>query len=135
MKGQSNTKPNQQVKSGGKTQVNYNTIQKEITDDHGTRTVWEYDLVEIDGIVTKAKIKEHMQNAEHEKDTSFIVVDDINSELLDSKTELLISNITNKTYSEIDTYIDNNVYDMTTAKNYLKKLSKVVLAMLKRINV
>lgn len=32
------------------------------------------------------------------------------------------------TYEEVEEYIDNNVVDLSSAKEYLKKLSKVVLA-------
>ena len=31
------------------------------------------------------------------------------------------------TYNQIDTYIDNNVTDLASAKKFLKKLSKIVL--------
>ena len=33
----------------------------------------------------------------------------------------------NLTYDQIDTYIDNNVTNLVSAKEYLKKLSKIVL--------
>ena len=36
------------------------------------------------------------------------------------------------TYAELNTYIDSNVTDMASAKAYLKKLSRVVLAILKK---
>jgi hypothetical protein len=35
------------------------------------------------------------------------------------------------TFAQLDTYIDNQVADLASAKAYLKKLSKVVLAMIK----
>ena len=34
-------------------------------------------------------------------------------------------------YNQIETYIDNNVTDLQGAKDYMKKLSKVVLGMIK----
>lgn len=40
MRSQSGHRPNNQVKSNGKTQVNYNIVSKEVTDEHGTHTVW-----------------------------------------------------------------------------------------------
>jgi hypothetical protein len=33
----------------------------------------------------------------------------------------------NLTYNQIDNYIDNNITDLASAKEFLKKLSKVVL--------
>ena len=34
-------------------------------------------------------------------------------------------------YPQVDTYIDNNVTDLASAKEFLKKLGKIVLALLK----
>ena len=33
------------------------------------------------------------------------------------------------TYDRVDTYIDNNITSLASAREYLKKLSKVVLSM------
>ena len=43
--------------------------------------------------------------------------------------------INNLTIEQINNYIDNNVVDLNSAKNYLKKLSKVVLYLLKHSNL
>ena len=132
MKGQSNTKPNNQIKSRGKTQVNYNITSKEVTDEHGTRIIWNYDIVEVDGIVTKLKVFEAMQKADDEADITEVVPDDIASQHSDAKSELVLSDIANKTYAQVDAYIDANVTDLASARAFLKKLTRVVLAMLKR---
>ena len=39
--------------------------------------------------------------------------------------------LSNMNYNQLDTYIDNHVTDLPEAKIYLKKLSKVVLALIK----
>ena len=39
------------------------------------------------------------------------------------------------TVEQINTYIDNNVVDLNSAKAFLKKLSKVVLYLLKHSNL
>jgi len=36
-------------------------------------------------------------------------------------------------YSKVNTYIDNNVTSLATAKAYLKKLTKIVLYLVKEI--
>ena len=41
------------------------------------------------------------------------------------------AHIANMTYFEIDEYIDKNVKELSDAKDYLKKLSKVVLSIIK----
>ena len=132
MKGQSNTKPNNMIMSRGKTQVNYNITSEVITDEHGSRTVWKYDIVEVDGIVTKLKVFEAMQKADDEADITEVVPDDIASQHSDAKSELVLSDIANKTYAQVDAYIDANVTDLASARAFLKKLTRVVLAMLKR---
>ncbi len=55
MKAQSDTIPESFVKSNGKTQVNYNIQSIVKIDEKGTRTIYIYDYVEIDGEVTKNK--------------------------------------------------------------------------------
>ena len=39
------------------------------------------------------------------------------------------------TYSQLDTYIDNNVTDLASARAYLSHLSKVVLGMIKMMDM
>jgi len=65
----SDTKPAKFVKSRGKTQVNYNIHQVDIVDiDGGTRKIWQYEYVEIEGSVTKAKFKEALRKQDLEKE-------------------------------------------------------------------
>ncbi len=64
----SDTKPAKFVKSRGKTQVNYNIHQVDVVDiDGGTRKIWQYEYVEIEGPVTKAKFKEALRRQDLEK--------------------------------------------------------------------
>lgn len=48
-----------------------------------------------------------------------------------ANNEIGLSAISGMTYAQLDTYIDNNVTNLAEAKQYLKKLSKVVLAIVK----
>ncbi|HDK25960.1 MAG TPA: hypothetical protein ENG48_02555 [Candidatus Atribacteria bacterium] len=64
----SDTKPEKFVKSRGRTQVNYNIHQIDIVDIDGeTRKIWQYEYVEIEGPVTKAKFKEALRKQDLEK--------------------------------------------------------------------
>lgn len=135
MKGQTNTQPTSNfLQSAGKTQVLYNITSHEVTDESGTRTVWDYDYVEIAGIVTKQKMIEALQKADAESDTASIIPDDISTQYQNSKSELTLSEISHITYAQLDTYIQNNITDLASAKTYLKKLSRVVLALVKKYN-
>lgn len=65
----SDTKPAKFVKSRGKTQVNYNIHQVDVVDIDGeTRQIWQYEYVEIEGSVTKAKFKEALRKQDLEKE-------------------------------------------------------------------
>ena len=65
----SDTKPAKFVKSRGKTQVNYNIHQVDVIDIDGrTRKIWQYEYVEIEGSVTKAKFKEALRKQDLEKE-------------------------------------------------------------------
>ena len=64
----SDTRPAKFVKSRGKTQVNYNIHQVDVVDIDGeTRKIWQYEYVEIEGPVTKAKFKEALRKQDLEK--------------------------------------------------------------------
>ena len=43
-----------------------------------------------------------------------------------------LSDIAAMTYAQLDTYIDNNVTDLPSARAYLRKISRIVLAILKK---
>jgi hypothetical protein len=47
MKVNSDHKPNQFTESREKLFFNYNVVESEKTDEHGTRTVFDYDVVEV----------------------------------------------------------------------------------------
>jgi len=49
MKANSNNHPGEFTKSRGKRFFNFNIIQSEKTDENGTRTVFDYDYVEVTG--------------------------------------------------------------------------------------
>ena len=131
MKAQSDTEPERLVKSRGRTQFAYNIHQITIEDQNGQkRMAFEYDYVEIEGNVTKAKILKAMQDAKLEENVEF-KLGEIESTFKEAKEAIKLSDITKLTFKQLDTYIDNNVKDVASVKVYLKKLSKVVLAMLK----
>lgn len=135
MKSQSDTIPERLITGRGKAHYNYNIHEIEIEDHEGNpKTVYEYDYVVIEGTVTKAKIIEALE------DSKLDISEPCNPEELETDYNAAIgaienSNFTNLTYAQLDTYIDNNVTSLASAKTYLKKLSKVVLAILKYVNV
>ncbi len=131
MKAQSDTIPESFVESNGKTQVNYNIRTVSLTDEKGTRTAYEYDYVEIDGNVTKLKVIDALRKADDESIPFTGVPDTVVQQHSDAKSALYISGLTGLTYSQLDTYITNNITDIVSAKVYLKKLSAVVLTLVK----
>lgn len=128
-KAQSDTIPEPLIKSAGKTQVNYNI--HEVINDDGTH--YEYNYVVIEGKVTKAKILAALEGEQKENDQSEWTPDETVTQYNDAKSAISLSNISQMTYTQLDTYIDDNVTNLTEAKNYLKKLSKVVLALVKKL--
>jgi len=44
----------------------------------------------------------------------------------------VISNLKGKTFAEVDAYVENQVTDLASAKQFLKVLAKIVLYLLKR---
>ncbi len=50
----------------------------------------------------------------------------------DAKAEIIASDLANKTYAQVDTYVENNVTDLASAKVVIKKMAKLMLAILKR---
>jgi hypothetical protein len=49
----------------------------------------------------------------------------------DAKAQMALSDMSNKTYAQIKSYIDTNVSDLASAKAVIKKLAVITLAMLK----
>lgn len=50
-----------------------------------------------------------------------------------SNVEMELNKIANFTYSEMETYVENNVTDLASSKVYLKELSRTVLGLTKLI--
>lgn len=131
MKATSNKIPERIVKGKGKAHFNYNIKQVSIEEPDGaTREAYEYDYVVIKGKITKAKIIKALEdsklNIEEDYEPSEIETE------YNAATEVLkLSELSTLSYEQVDKYIDNNVKDLASTKTYLKKLSKVVLAMLK----
>lgn len=135
MKASSDTEPERLVQSKGKTQYNFNI--KEVTvenPDGSTRTAFEYEYVEIYGKVTKSKIIKALEDTKLDIDEEYEPAE-LETQYENAKEAIKLSNLSEMTYAQLDTYIDNNVTDLASAKTYLKKLSKVVLAILKYQNV
>jgi hypothetical protein len=49
----------------------------------------------------------------------------------EAKAQIVLSDLANKTYAQVQTYIDNNVTDLASAKAVLGKMATIILAMLK----
>lgn len=135
MKGMSDAKPERIVKGRDIAHYNYNIEQIEVEDLDGTiRTTYQYDYVEIEGKLTKAKVIKALE------DTKLSISEPCNPEELEINYNAAIeainnSNLANLMPAQLDSYIQNNVTDLASAKVYLKKLSKVVLAILKYVNI
>jgi len=128
---QSDTYPETFAKSRGKTLYRYDIHEIEVADSDGsTRAAYEYSEVAIAGSVTRGKILAAMRAAELEQASGD--ASDAAAQYTDAKSALDLSDITGITYAQLDTYIDNNVTDLASARVFLKKLAKVVLAILKR---
>ncbi|MBT7082336.1 MAG: hypothetical protein HN929_12900 [Chloroflexi bacterium] len=49
----------------------------------------------------------------------------------DAKAQMALSDISNKTYAQVQTYVDDNVTSLATAKTVMKKMAVMTLALLK----
>jgi hypothetical protein len=49
----------------------------------------------------------------------------------DAKAQIALSNLANKTYAQVQTYVDDNVTDLASAKVVIQKLAVISLALLK----
>jgi len=50
---------------------------------------------------------------------------------VDAKAQIALSHLSNKTYQQVQDYVDSNVTDLASAKVVLKKMATVLLALLK----
>ena len=56
---------------------------------------------------------------------------DVLQKQTDAKAQIALSDLANKTYAQVQTYIDNQVTDLASAKVVLKKMANIILALLK----
>ena len=56
---------------------------------------------------------------------------DVLQKQTDAKAQIALSDLANKTYAQIQTYINTNVTDLASAKVVLKKMANIILALLK----
>ena len=56
---------------------------------------------------------------------------DVLQKQTDAKAQIALSDLANKTYAQVQTYVDTNVTDLASAKVVLKKMANVILALLK----
>ena len=128
---QSNTYPETLARSRGKTLYRFNINEVELVDELGgePRTAYEYDEVAVEGKVTKAKVIAAMRAAEADVDAGDIATAAVQYQ--DAMEVVNLSNLAQMTYAQLDTYIQNNVTDMASARDFLQKVSRVVLAILK----
>ena len=135
MKGMADTLPERIITGKCKSHFNYNIEAVVIEDEEGNpKTVYKYDYVVIEGKLTKAKIIKALGDTKLDS-VEAIVPEEIETQYNESKEAIQLSEITDLTYAQLDTYIDNHVTDLASAKEFLKKLSKVVLAILKHQNI
>ena len=56
---------------------------------------------------------------------------DVLQKQTDAKAQIALSDLANKTYAQIQTYIDNQITDLASARVVLGKMANIILAMLK----
>ena len=54
---------------------------------------------------------------------------------IDAKSQLISNDLANKTYAQVESYIDNNVTNLTSQIAFDKKIVKIILAMLKKMDL
>ena len=57
---------------------------------------------------------------------------DYQQKQIDAKAELTLNDLAGKSYADVETWIDTQVTDMASARAVLKKMAKIILAMLKK---
>jgi hypothetical protein len=53
----------------------------------------------------------------------------------EAANEINLSVLAGKTYDQVDTYMDNHVSDLASAREVLKKLARIVLAIIKKLEL
>ena len=56
---------------------------------------------------------------------------EVYDKMVAAKAQIALSDLANKTYAQIQTYIDNQVTDLASAKVVLGKMANIILALLK----
>ena len=56
---------------------------------------------------------------------------EVYDKMLAAKAQITLSDLANKTYAQIQTYIDTTVTDLASAKVVLGKMANIILALLK----
>ena len=64
MKAQSNQRPQDIIECSEKSIINYNIVEKEIEDENGIRTIFEYEYVILYGKPTKTKFIEALEETD-----------------------------------------------------------------------
>lgn len=70
---QSDTRPPDMLKSGGKIHVNYNIVEGTIEDERGTRTIFSYDYVVV-GDVDRSTLINAMISDRYSKSAEFALI-------------------------------------------------------------
>jgi hypothetical protein len=52
----------------------------------------------------------------------------------EARLQIELNNISNKTYTQIDTYIEENVTDLNSAKSIIKQMARLIAAISKRLD-
>jgi hypothetical protein len=85
--------------------------------------------VRLDAPLTRAKVLAAMRYMDREDDAGN--VSDAATQHTESKAAIALSDIAGMSYAQLEAYIEANVTTLATSKVFLKKLSKVVLALVK----
>ena len=56
---------------------------------------------------------------------------EVYDKMLAAKAQIALSDLANKTYAQVQDYVDTNVTDLASAKVVLKKMANIILALLK----
>ena len=56
---------------------------------------------------------------------------DVLQKQTDAKAQFALSDLANKTYAQVQAYVETNVTDLASAKVVLKKMANIILALLK----
>jgi len=108
---------------------NYNIVEVEQeVESGGTETIYQYNYVEIEGIPTKTKVisaikkVDDLTEADHNTAINFMT----------AKQDIKTSVLANKTNTQIENYIDNNVVSLASAKDTIKILAIEIRNIIRR---